>query len=309
MNRRFVAVLLFALVVSATASVILYRLIAAKLTASAGAPTKKIVVAARNIEIGAVVGPADVVTSDWAGDPPMGSFTGFDDVLNRGVVSNIYAGEAVLDTRLAPKGAGGGLAATIPPGMRAVAIRVNEVVGVSGFVLPGMHVDILIAGNPPGQGNSTAGTLTRTLLQNIEVLSAGSNIQRDNEGKPISVPVVNLLVTPEQAETLSLASTETRIQLVLRNPLDKEIAKPPGTAVANLFTGGSGVPELRPVSSSAPAPRPRKMAPKEPPPPPPPPVVVVAPPPPPPPPPPITVEVFHGVKKTETSFPGQEKKP
>jgi pilus assembly protein CpaB len=222
----------------------------------------------------------------------------------------MYSGEALVDSRLAAKGAGGGLAATIPPGMRAVAIRVNEVVGVSGFVLPGMHVDIIIAGNPPHEGVAV-GTMTKTILQNIEVLSAGSNIQHDTDGKPVSVAVVNLLVTPEQAEVLSLASSEMRLQLVLRNPMDKEIAKTTGTAVANLFSGASGLPvDPAPAPASEPRKRVKKEKPAEPPPPPPPaPVVVVAPPPPPAPPPPITVEVFHGTKKTESSFPGQEKKP
>ena len=182
------------------------------------------------------------------------------------------------------------MAATIPPGMRAVAVRVNDVVGVAGFVTPGMRVDILIAGNPPGAG-AQAGTQTKTLLQNIEVLSAGQNIQKDAEGKPVSVPVVNLLVTPEQAEILSLASNETRIQLVLRNPTDKETVKTPGTAVAYLFNGR----EPKPVS----APKAKPVAPK----PAPAPVAQAAPV-------PdkvnITVEVIHGSKKSETKF--QEEK-
>src|SRR5262249_39189300 len=143
----------------------------------------------------------------------------------------------IIESRLAPKGAGGGLAAMIPKGMRAVAIHVNEVVGVAGFVVPGMRVDVLISGNKPG-GDNSAGTLTRTLLQNLEVLSAGQDCRKGTEGKPIQVPVVNLLVTPEQAEQLSLASAQTTIQLVLRNPLDHEVARTPGTAVGLLFNGG-----------------------------------------------------------------------
>src|SRR5260370_12022264 len=140
-----------------------------------------------------------------------------------------------MENRLAPAGTGGGLAATIPSGMRACAVRGNEVVGVAGFVIPGMGVDVLISGIPPG-GNSTAsGSKVKTLLQNIQVLSAGANIQKDNEGKPVQVPVVNLLVTPEQAEILSLASNETHIQLVLRNPMDTQVAKPPGTMMSNRF--------------------------------------------------------------------------
>jgi pilus assembly protein CpaB len=143
------------------------------------------------------------------------------------------------------------MAAMIPPGMRAVAVRVNEVVGVAGFVVPGMHVDVLISGNAPG-GGGNLGTLTQTLLQNIEVLSAGQDFKKDTEGKPIMVQVVNMLVTPTQAEQLSLAASQTSIQLVLRNPLDHLIAKTPGTALQHLFTGGR--------TQSEPSPRPRPVA-------------------------------------------------
>ena len=294
MNRRFVSVVVFALVVSAVARVVLYRLIDSRITATQSAPTAKVVVAAHNLEVGVLISPNDLTTTDWTGVPPVGSFKTADDVVGRGVIQPVYAGEAVLDSRLAAKGAGGGLAATIPKGMRAVAVRVNDVVGVSGFISPGTRVDILIAGTPPN-GSPGLGTLTKTLLQNIEVASAGGSIQRDAEGKPVAVPVINLFVTPEQAEILSLASNETRIQLVLRNPLDKEIAKPPGTAVANLFSGVSGLPQQ---AKAAPRPPAAKKA--APPPPPPPPVVVAAAPPPPPP--PITIEVFNGTRKTEAKF-------
>ena len=114
----------------------------------------------------------------------------------------------------------------IPRGMRAVAVPANEVVGSGGFVLPGMHVDVLISGTPP-DGMGGLGTQARTLLQNVEVLSAGHHFRHDAEGKPVAVQVVNLLVTPEQAEQLSVASHQTTIQLVLRNPLDREVPKPP----------------------------------------------------------------------------------
>jgi pilus assembly protein CpaB len=118
--------------------------------------------------------------------------------------------------------------------MRACAVRVNEVVGVAGFVIPGMRVDVLITGQAPG-GDPLDGASVRTLLQNIEVLSAGTDFQKDKEGKPQQVQVVNLLVTPDQAEILSLAGNETRIQLVLRNPMDTQIVKVPGKDMANLY--------------------------------------------------------------------------
>jgi len=252
MNKRLLSVLAFALLISAVASVVLYHLIAGGLAKSARAATTQIVVATHNLEVGSLLKDVDLKSVDSTGQEPKSVLTNRDDIIGRGVIATIYEGEPILEARLAAKGAGAGLAATIPPGMRAATIRVNEVVGVAGFVRPGARVDVLIAGNPPGaKGN--LGTVTKTLLQNMEVLSAGQDIQKDAEGKPVSVPTVNLLVTPEQAETLSLASNETRIQLVLRNPLDTKTVKTPGTAVANLFTGQYGL-ALDPPKSPSPKP-------------------------------------------------------
>jgi len=247
-NKRLFSVLAFALVISGVASFVLYRLIASKLGVSVKAASTQVVVATHTCEVGTLLKDLDVKTIE-TDNMPKGAFTNPADAIGRGVVATIYEGEPILETRLAAKGAGAGLAATIPTGMRAVTIRVNDVAGVSGFVRPGTRVDVLIAGNPPGGANSL-GTVSKTLLQNMEILSAGQDIQKDTEGKPVTVPVVNLLVTPEQAEILSLASNETRIQLVLRNPLDTATVKTPGTAVANLFSGLRGAP------SAAPAPRP-----------------------------------------------------
>jgi pilus assembly protein CpaB len=168
------------------------------------------------------------------------------------VISNLYQGEPILDSRLAALGAGGGLAATIRQGMRACAVKVDEVVGVAGFVTPGMRVDVLISGSPPGVANAIEGSRVRTLLQNLEVLSAGTDIQKDGEGKPKQVQVVNLLVTPGDAELLSLASSQTHIQLVLRNPLDTQISKTSGTGVGNLFGDKSDAPVKRIAAKASP---------------------------------------------------------
>jgi pilus assembly protein CpaB len=138
--------------------------------------------------------------------------------------------------------------------MRAFPVRVNEIVGVAGFVTPGMRVDVIINGNAPG-GNPALGTLARTLLQNVEVLSAGQDFKHDAEGKPVPSQVVTLLVTPEQVEKLSLAANGTTIQLVLRNPLDRQTALTPGSALAYLFNQGA----LRPPEAAL-APRPRMQA-------------------------------------------------
>jgi pilus assembly protein CpaB len=183
---------------------------------------------------------------------PKSSTTKKEGLVGRGVITPIFEAEAVLENRLAAPGAGAGLASIIPQGLRAVAVKVNEIVGVAGFVVPGMHVDVLISGVPPGP-QAPGGAKVRTILQNIEVLSAGQNYQKDVEGKPALVTVVNLLVAPDQAEVLSLANNETKIQLVLRNPLDKETAKPPGIGVAAL---------LGEHPSTPPSPRPAAPAPK-----------------------------------------------
>src|SRR5438046_3921052 len=182
MNQRLLSVLIFAFVVSAGASLLLYRLIASRVTANAKQPTTQIIVASRNLDLGTLIREADLRASDWSGPLPRGSLLRKEDVVGRGVMAAIYDGEPILENRLAPKGAGAGLAATIPAGMRAVAVRVNDIVGVAGFVVPGMRVEILIAGNPPG-AQSSAGMVSRTLLQNIEVLSAVQNFQKDAEGK------------------------------------------------------------------------------------------------------------------------------
>jgi pilus assembly protein CpaB len=215
--------------------------------------TTQVMLAARNLPVGTLISDADVKNGEWSGPLPANAVLKKEDAIGRGVVASIYEGEPLLDSRLAARGAGAGLSATIPPGMRAVAVHVNEVVGVAGFVVPGQRVDVLVLGTPPG-GSAALGTITKTILQNIEILSAGQNIQKDNEGKPVTVQVVNMLVTPEQAEVLSLISNDMRIQLILRNPLDTKESKTPGTASANIF---SGMPFRAPA-----APGPVRAAPK-----------------------------------------------
>jgi len=285
MNQRLFSVLIFAFVVSAGASLLLYRLIASRVTANAKQPTAQVIVAARTLALGTLLRDSDLKMGDWSGPLPQGALLRKEDVVGRGVMAAIYDGEPIVESRIAPKGAGAGLAATIPAGMRAVAVKVNDVVGVAGFVVPGMRVDVLISGNPPGAPAST-GVVSKTLLQNIEVLSAGQNFQKDAEGKPVQVQVVNLLVTPEQAEILNLASNETKIQLVLRNPLDTQTAKTAGIAMGTLF--GTAV---KPPEAARP---PRRIATRVTMPP-----VLVEPPRPAA---PVMVEVINGTKRVESKF-------
>src|ERR1035437_963364 len=224
MNKRVLTILLTAFVIAAACSYLVYRIVGNRLLLVSQKATP-IIVANQDVKLGSVLRDVDLGTAEISGALPKGAIQDRQKAVGRGVISNLYKGEPILDSRLAAPGAGGGLAATIPPGMRACAIKVDDVVGVAGFVTPGMHVDVLISGNPPNAPNPNQGPEVKTLLQNLEVLSAGTNIQKDAEGKAQQVQVVNLLVTPEQAEILSLASSQTHIQLVLRNPLDTQIAR------------------------------------------------------------------------------------
>jgi len=281
MNRRLLTVFAFALLVSAAASAGLYRLISTRMTASAKEPASQMIVAARQLDPGSVVKEADIKMIDSPTTLPKGTLLKKEEVIGRGVIAIIFDGEPFNDTRLALKGGGAGFAANIPQGMRAVAVHVNDVVGVAGFVVPGMRVDVLITGNPPG--DSSQGSRVKTLLQNIEVLSAGQNFQKDAEGKPVNVPVVNLLVNPDQAEILSLAGNETRIQLILRNPLDQKVTETKGTAVGELFGHAARAPQPRATRAVPPPPAPPL------------------------PPPPTVVEIISGTRRVQSSFAGEKK--
>jgi pilus assembly protein CpaB len=288
MNKRVLTILFTAFVIAALCSFLVYRLVANRLVAPAQKSTQ-VVVAKQDVPLGSVLRDVDLSTADFSGTLPKGAIVDKKDAINRGVISNLYQGEPILESRLAAPGAGGGLASIIPPGMRACAVKVDEVVGVAGFVTPGMHVDVLISGNPPGasEANTMNGPKVKTLLQDITVLSAGTDIQRNEDGKPQQVQVVNLLVTPDQAEQLSLASNQTKIQLVLRNPIDTKIAEPPGTVVANLYADKNTVAPEKPRVTAAP----RIAGPKS-----------AAPPP------VYVIKVFNGSKQTEEKFAAGEEK-
>jgi pilus assembly protein CpaB len=304
MNKRFLGVLIFAFVVASVASLLLYQVLIKRQPANntAAVPvTTQIVVAAKNLEVGAVIKPEDVKMADWTGTVPVGAIMktdGKDGAVGRGVMTAMVAEEPVLASRLALPGAGGGLTAQIPKGMRAVAIRINDVSSVSGFVSTGSHVDVMISGQRPG-GNGSLGTIAKTVttLEDLEVLSAGQELKKDAENKPVMVSTVNLLVTPEQAEQLNLASA-MNIQLVLRNPLDRDIAKTSGSSTKNLFDGGRlDVRQANIGDTPAPAPRPARAYR--------PPVQVVSAPAKPEPPP--TMEIVKGTTRTEIKFTGEGK--
>jgi len=291
MDRRFLTVLGVSLVFALVVSSVFYQMTSKGNNGSKPTPTdmKDLVVATRPLGIGVMVKAADVKVIRVSPDGfPKGAFGKVEEVLDRPVVSNILLDEPLLEGRLAVKGSGMGLAPTIPVGMRAVTVRVNDVAGAAGFVLPGLKVDVLVTGHPP-TGDSN---MTTTVLQNVLVLSAGQAMQSDARGTPVSVTTVTLLVTPSDAETLTLANGEGRIQLVLRNSSDEGIEKTSGRYVAELY-GAARRTTPAPVAKAAPAPRPVAAAA--------PPVVVpIAPPPPPP---PDQIVVFRGDKRTVEIIP------
>ena len=196
-----------------------------------------VVVAARDLTVGTIVSAADVRVVRWPlhATPP-GYLGTSEAVVGRGVITPVRTNEPLLEGKLAAKGAGGGLSVTIPEGMRAVSVKVDEVIGVAGFVVPGTRVDVVVTLNPRGNGES----VTQVLLQNVPTLAAGASTQPDAQGKPQRVTVITLLVTPEHAEVLILAANEGRIQLALRNTLDLAMLAPRGVRAGSLLRAGQG---------------------------------------------------------------------
>jgi pilus assembly protein CpaB len=262
MNRRLLTILLVAFVLAALCTFLVVRLVHNQVSARPTITTTRLVAAKADIKLGTLLSADNIDTVEVSGTGPKDAILEKNkaSIIGRGVISDIYAGEPIIEDRLAG-GKNGGLSAAIPIGMRACAVRVDEVVGVSGFATPGMRVDVLISGTPPGEQDTKRGTESRTLLQNIQVLSAGTEYQKDAEGKAKPAQVVNLLVTPEQAETLSLATNQVTIRLVLRNPMDTKTDPVMGTATSNLFGGPTAAPTAttakpRRVETKAAAPKP-----------------------------------------------------
>ncbi len=220
MRRRLFTVIAFAVLAAFISSTLLYKIISSNSPQAAKATTAQVVVAVRDLEAGSLVGSADVRTAEWPVADASHWVTRNSDVVGRAVLTTVAKDEPFAETRLAAKGAGAGLASRIPSGMRVVAVHVDELTGLSRFILAGMHVDVISTGAYGGQNNQ--GSIARTILQNVEVFSTGQTAaERDAKEKPTTVPVFNLLVTPRsEAEVLSQAVAQTRIELVLRNPLD-----------------------------------------------------------------------------------------
>jgi pilus assembly protein CpaB len=233
-RMRITLVLLLALAAGGGLAFGTYRYMQNVPVKTVSLPTKPVVVAATDLELGAQVRPDDLRVIDWpANSVPEGAFSAPDEIVGRGLVMPVIQNEPILPMKLAGKDAGSGLPVVIPEGMRAMSVRVNDVIGVAGYVLPGTRVDVLATASP---STSQADTTTKLVLANVQVLASGTKMEQDTEqGKPMAVNVVTLLVDPEQAERLTLGSTEGKIQLALRNPLDKSEPETPGVRPAVLL--------------------------------------------------------------------------
>jgi pilus assembly protein CpaB len=234
MRNRIFAVLALAVLAGGGLAYGTYNVINTQPVKTVTAPTQPVVVAAADLSLGTELKKEDLAVVNFpAGQAPDGAFAKPSDILGRGLIVSMVKNEPVLSAKLASKEAGAGLPPVIPEGMRAVSVRVNEVIGVAGYVLPGTRVDVLATANPNG---GTGDVTTKLILSNVQVLTAGTRMEQDQDkGKPMAVTVVTLLVYPDQSERLALASTEGKIQLALRNPLDQGAPETPGIKPAGML--------------------------------------------------------------------------
>jgi len=278
MNRtRLLMIGFVALALGAIVSFAVYR----TLKAGRGGdppPGVDVVIAANDVPVGAKVEERDVkVVRFPAADLPPNCFHLKTSVIGRGAVLPIAKGEFFLPNKLAGENAGSGMPSLIPPGMRALSVRVNEVIGVAGFVVPGTRVDVLLTGNPTNSSDQQ----TTTVLENVAVIATGQKLERNTAGEPQLTPVITLLVSPDDAQKLTLATTQGKIQLALRNPLDTKQQELASVNTGTLYRG---------VSPPAPATAPRPKSTRH--------TVVLTPAPPQ----PYTVVVIKGTKKDVTKF-------
>jgi pilus assembly protein CpaB len=211
-----------------------YNYVQRQPTAAASFPTHPVVIAAADLGIGTELRREDLKAIDWpANAVPAGAFSSPDEIVGRGLVLPVIQNEPIVPLKLASKEAGAGLPPVIPTGLRALSVRVNEVIGVAGYVTPGTRVDVVTTINPT---NAQGEVTSKVVLNNVQVLAAGTKLEQSPaDKKPITVTVVTLLVDPDQAERLTLASTEGKIQLALRNPLDSGTPATRGVRPAGLL--------------------------------------------------------------------------
>jgi pilus assembly protein CpaB len=235
-NARLALVLAVALTAAGLASLAVYQVVSAIPVREVEVASLHAVVAAKSIPVGTIVTTEHLKLVPWpARNPVPGAFTKIEAVVNRGAIVEVAENEPLTESKLAPLGSGGGLPPTITEGMRAISVRTNEVVGVAGFVIPGTRVDVLVTVKERGaQGEP----VSRAVVSNVQVLTAGTRFDQEkarSDGKPIPSTVVTLLVTPQDADRISLAASEGQIMLTLRNPLDVAPTTTNGVRMANLL--------------------------------------------------------------------------
>ena len=229
--QRILTAFVVAAVLAGAITFLFYRKLSAAAEQRKGI---QIVVAATDLATGTTLSAKNISLLDWFSDAlPSGAFTKIDDVIGHPLLYPLSANEPILQRDLGVEGAGIGLAGKIPEGMRATAVRSNEIVGVAGFLYPGSHVDVLVTFTLSGG----TGPVTETVLQNVEVLTAGQTIEPDPQGKPQQVNVVTLLLNPEDSQKVQLASTQGGIQFVLRSGADQKSTELRPTRLDQLVTG------------------------------------------------------------------------
>ncbi len=245
MNRqtRTLIVLAVAVVAASVASFGIYRAISRIPVRQVEIATNFAVVATKPLPMGTRLTNDDVKRVAWPAQTPLtDGFTEVDAVVDRGLVAAVVENEPLVESKLAPRAAGAGLPPSIPSGMRAMSVKVNEVIGVAGFVVPGTRVDVLVTIR---QQNDS---MSRTVVSNVQVLTAGTRYDQENtkNGKPIQTTVVTLMVTPADAERITLAQAEGQVMLALRNPLDVAPTATTGIRTASLMGGPTPPPPVQP---------------------------------------------------------------
>jgi pilus assembly protein CpaB len=244
MNRttRTFVVVAIAVVLAAVASLGVYRAVQNIPVREVPVAHHSAVVAKRELPLGTLITKEDVKLVPWpSSDPLPGGFETIDKVVDRGLVVSVLENEPLSESKLAPVDAGAGLPPTIPSGMRAISVKVNEVIGVAGFTVPGTRVDVL------AMVRNNNESMSRIVVSNVLVLTSGTKYDQDEarkDGKPIKTTVVTLAVTPPDAERIALAATDGQIILALRNPLDQEVALTSGIRATALMVGAAPPPPV-----------------------------------------------------------------
>jgi pilus assembly protein CpaB len=300
MGGRFKLVFWGAIFVAAAATFGAYRLLAAN-SKQGQVVTRPVIIASRDIPEGVQIDRLAVATAQWpVQSAPDGAYQSIDSVAGRVTRVAVFKGEAIVPGRLAPTGTGAGLEVKIPPGQRAMAVRINDVAGISGLLQPNSRVDVLVT----IRDDVSAKQVAKLFMSNMLVLSVGTEVQRDNDGKPISATTVTLAVTPEEAERLAIAMNAGTLQLVLRGYGDPDSVRTKGANSSDVLDQLRGTSTIVPSPTRAepprllyrPMPQPKPEAPK------------VAPPPPPPPPDSARIDVYRAGKPLTQKFDTASKK-